>query len=66
MILNETVHEEKRLIQTACCVCGDMATTAVGKLLVCDRELKNTVGTYTVALKTDNLSETKQKTVTLL
>ena len=43
-----------------------MATTAVGKLLACEREPKNAVGMYTVALKTDNLSETKQKTVMLL
>ena len=34
----------KHGVQTACCVCG--YHTAIGKLLVCEKELRNAVGTY--------------------
>ena len=54
----------KHQVRTACHVCGYYA--AAGELLVCKREPKNAVGIPTMAVKMDDLVDTKQKVVMCL
>ena len=46
VVWNETTHTKKTWSATACCIRGYHA--AVGKLLVCEKELKNVAGGYCV------------------
>ena len=66
VIWNETTHIKKHglRVQTVWCVHG--YHIALGELHALEREAKNTVGTYTVAVKTDDLLDTEWRIVTRL